>query len=390
MAFLEDYQIYTDVLEVPDIFHRWCAYSALAAAAQRKIYLDMGLYSVAPNLYIILNSPPGRCKKSTAMNIVRELLSNVEGVKTKSDSITKEKIYQAMQESIQRAEFPEHKTKIFTHSSLTIFANEMSLLIKRGDKDFVAALNSLFDSISEFKHSTKASGENIIPRPFLNIIGGTTPDWIASNIHEDVIEGGLSARTIIVYSNQPKPPNPWPEISPEAIAARDRVIKRLNDIARLVGRVTTTQDALEFYKQWYIEHYKKAPSDSRLTGYWNRKGVHLQKVATLTAIADRDDLKITGEDFVRALALLNLTEPLIQESLRSVGRNILNPDIQELMQLLEREKRIPVATIIATYSYKLSDAQIAEVLTTIVKMGKAELQTIADGQKLVQCIVWKD
>jgi len=98
MSFLHDYHTYTESLEVPEIFHVWSALAALSAAAQRKIWLSVGgLLNIAPNIYVVLNAPPG-IGKDTAMNLIRNMLGEFKSIKSKSDSITKEKIFQDMME----------------------------------------------------------------------------------------------------------------------------------------------------------------------------------------------------------------------------------------------------------------------------------------------------
>ena len=214
MSFLDDYSTYTESLEVPEIFNLWCSMAALSAVAGRKVWLDLGMMKVAPNLYVVLNSAPGKCGKDTAMNLVRDMLASTPNVFTKSDSITKEKIFEYMESIIKTHPVNNSELKHIIHCSVTIFATEMSLLIKKNDKDFVSALCALFNTIPVLKHSTKTRGENIIINPYLCILGGTTPDWISANVQEDVIEGGLTARTMLIYSDTPRPPNPDPLVIP--------------------------------------------------------------------------------------------------------------------------------------------------------------------------------
>lgn len=383
MSFLEDYNTFTSSLEVPSIFQVWCAYSALSAAAQRKIWIDMGHFQVSPNLYVILVAPPGKCGKSTAMNIVRELLSQIEGIKTKSDSITKEKIYEAMEASAQRFEFPEHRTKVFQHCSLTIFANEMSLLIKRGDKDFVSSLNSLFDSLTSFKHSTKTRGENVLVYPYLNIIGGTTPEWLSTNVHEDVIEGGLSARTVLVFSDRPNPPNPFPFLTTEAKLAKERILLRLHKITTIGGVFKMSDDTHDYYGEWYIKHHNTPVTNNKMAGWWSRKRIHLLKLSMLNALAEHDHLIIELPDMQSAMAVLTLTEPLIEKALRGVGRNVLSPITQDILDIITKQGSIHLAELNLLFRDRVNQQEFKEIIGSIVETGQAH-HSVKDGQVYIE------
>ena len=373
MDFLKNYKEYTDPLEVPDIFHVWCALSCIAAAAQRKIWLDLGLVKLAPNLYIILNSAPGKCGKDTAMNIVRDMLTEIKDVQTKSDSITKEKIFQEMMAVCRPFELGNGRR--IMHSSLTIFATEMSLLIKRGDKDFVSALNALFNTMSTFKHSTKGSGESILINPYLNILGGTTPDWIGSNIQDDILEGGLSARCLIIHSDTPKPPNPFPDVTEAGRVAYYNITKRVERICQIGGIFTMDAKAKELYKEWYMSHHRteNSPKDYRMHGYHFRKRVHLLKISMLLSLAKKDDLVLLSEDIQGALNLLELTEPALAKSLRGVGRNELNSLSQMVLSLIKDSKELSMEELVANTFNQMNTQELQEVLRALTAMNAIEM-----------------
>lgn len=384
MSFIDDYLVYTDTVECPQIFQIWCAFSCLSAAAQRKVWMDMDLFRIVPNLYVTLIAPPGRCRKGVAMGIAKELVDSVEGIKTKSDSITKEAIFEAMEASVQRFELPEHKTGNFIHSSLTIYANEMSLLIKKGDKDFVAALNSLFDSQVVFKHTTKTRGENKIVNPYLNILGCTTPDWINANIHEDILEGGLSARTMLICTHTPKPANPEPKLSPEGKVAKLRLMKRLNQILLIGGKYVLHPDTRKFYNEWYIEHYDVEPPNQKLTGYWHRKATHLLKLSMLNALANHDEPQIKLDDLKYALGLLDMSEPLFDDALKGVGRNVLSSHAQDIYEYIKMKEQIEQGVVLASFYHTLNEKEFVEIIATLIATRRIDREITETGKTMLK------
>jgi hypothetical protein len=372
MNFLDDYKIYTDKMESPDIFLLWSAYSALAGAAQRKIWLDLGHFKIAPNLYIILVGPAGIVKKSTAMYITKDLFLEIESIKTKSDLITKEAVIIAMEQALNKVDLPWDKTKIFMHSSITIFANEMSVFIKKGDKDFASFITSLFDCQSVFKYTTIKRGDNILVNPFLNIMGCTTPEWISSNISEDIMEGGLTARTILVYAEKPRRPNAIPIVSLEQEEARKRMMKRLVDLTQLVGVFKFSPDATTFYVAWYERHYAQPAPHHKLQGYWHRKHVHLLKLSMLNSLAYSDKLTIEVEDLRQALKVLDMTEPTTEKALKGVGRNILSPITQDILDQIKTAPggKIELGILLRLNIYRTNHQEFTEIIKTLLTTGQ--------------------
>jgi len=65
--FLEDYLLFTQGNETPEIMHLWVGISVLAGAAEKRVWIDRGFFRNYLNLYIVLLGPPGVCSKSTSL-----------------------------------------------------------------------------------------------------------------------------------------------------------------------------------------------------------------------------------------------------------------------------------------------------------------------------------
>lgn len=383
-TFFDDYQEYTKALEVPEIFHVWCACSAIAAAAQRKVWLDMELFKISPNLYIVLVSPPG-IGKGTSMNVVRDLLGYIQEIHVKSDSITKEKIFSTLEKVSKPAPIPG-TTKTLIHSSLTIFADEMSVFVKKGDQDFIGALNMMYNTMSVFRYSTKNMGENVIVNPYVNILCGTTPDWIAKNMQEDLLEGGFSARTIFVFSETNKHVNPRLYVTEEGKAGFKRIISRLEQISQRIGQFKMTDEGRKFYEDWYIKYYNNPPINPKMQGYITRKKVHLLKLAMIFSLAHRDDLLLQPEDFGLAMNLLQITEPTIEKALSYTGRNELNLHMRNVLSQINQAKKMNLEELIATNYATLNFQEIQEIIKALEAMGRVKVTQSVEGNKVTTVV----
>lgn len=383
MSFFDDYQMYVDPLEVPQIFHLWCAFSAIAAVAQRKIWLDRGHFEITPNLYVLLVGPPG-VGKDTAMNIVRnKLLGKIKDVPMLYDSITKEAIYKEMESRVQMSKLRDGK--MLTHCSLTVFVSEMSVFVKEGDKDFVGMLNNLYNTNDIFEYRTKGAGVNTLPNPYLNILSATVPDWISTNIDQEIIGGGYFARTTVVYCTVKSKLNPDPKLTEAGIQAYHRLLHRLEQIKLLGGQIGFPSDTKRFYEEWYMRHYddKNKVHDPRMEAYHERKKVLLQKLGIIISLADRDDLVVRVEDLERGLAWLDMTEEGMRAALRGVGRNKLNADMEAVARHVEREGKIRLDELYAKHAHNVRDQDFMEIIFTLQKQGRISiLKDISSGKEI--------
>ena len=197
---LQAYLDYSSVSEAPDKFHYWTAISVIAGALRRRVWLDMGYFEWTPNCYIIFVAPPGIVSKSTTMNIGMSILREVPGVKFGPDAVTWQALTQALAgatEAVQMADGTFHPM-----SSITIASGELGTFFNPNDREMVDLLVALWDGQrGVFQKTTKTQGNDTIENPWVNLIGCTTPAWIAGNVPEYLIGGGFTSRCIFVYAD---------------------------------------------------------------------------------------------------------------------------------------------------------------------------------------------
>ena len=191
-SWIKAYLAYTAESESPEEYHTWTAISVIAGALRRHVFFDMSYFMLYPNMFIVLVGPAGRCKKSTAMRLGRELLIQVPGMEFTSDSTTRERLIQDLSQAYKDGQ-----------SALTAYSSEFASLLTSSGMDMVVFLTDIFDCPTEWTHKTKSGGTNKIKSPFLNLEGATTPDWISKAMPLDTIGIGLTSRMIFVYQDVP-------------------------------------------------------------------------------------------------------------------------------------------------------------------------------------------
>jgi hypothetical protein len=369
--FIQAYLAFTAESESPEDFHKWCAVSIIGGAMRRRCFTDMGYFLLYPNLFVVLVSPPGRCKKSTAMRIARSLLGEVPDLNFTTDSVTRERMILDMSQSFKDG-----------HSSMTAFSSEFASLLTSSGMDMVVFLTDIFDSPNEWSHRTKVGGTNKIKAPCLNLIGATTPDWIAKSMPLDTVGIGLTSRIIFVYQDKPRVRPAFPKLSPEQLALQPLLVHDLQQIAMIDGEYLLAPEAKAMYEEWYqgrIENPNDT-GDPRLNGYFERKPMHLLKLCMIVAASFTDEKVISEEHFKLSLQLMNEAESKMPRVFASVGKNPFGADMEEVIAYIAAAdgEFVGLPEILSRMKHSLRKDELTEVLDTLVVMG---VLVMAQGPK---------
>jgi hypothetical protein len=314
-------RIYCETLtprgEAPERFHYWTCVSTIAGVLRRRVYIDQGHYRYYPNFYIILVGPPGLVKKSTTINVGIGLLREIPNIIIGADCST----WQSFVEEVALAQDmfaegdarPLEEQEHTVSCAITLGISEFGTFFDPQDNAMVNVLTELYDGKvnSAFTKRTKTQGTDTIMNPFVNIIAGTTPDWMRSNFRGKLGGWGLSSRCIFLYCDERERSVAFPQKLWQG--AYDRVMAAFRDelshIATLSGTCTIAPDAEEFYEALYESHGKRQESLNRhthhdpwLSYYLARKLDHVLKLAIVVSASRRDDLRITLGDLQDASA----------------------------------------------------------------------------------------
>lgn len=364
---------YTAESESPDEYHIWTALSTISGAIRRKAFFNMGYFLLYPNLYIVLVGPPGRCKKSTAMRIGRKLLAQAgPGINFTTDSVTRERLIVDLTQSHADG-----------HSSMTAYSTEFASLLTSSGMDMVVFLTDIYDSPDEWTHKTKIGGTNKIKAPYLNLIGATTPDWIARSLPLDTVGIGLTSRVLFIYQDTPRIKKPFPELSKEQFELETILARDLQRIALISGQYILDSSAKSYYENWYVtKHQGERPiTDPRLTGYFERKPMHILKVAMLVSAARKDDVVLTEEDIKDSMALLEHIEPAMEKTFAGVGKNPLTQDLQQTLEMITSQPGIEFGQLLDLFKHSLRKEEMEEVLNTLQSIGNVKTAMTAEGPK---------
>lgn len=379
---LTAYVSYASVTEAPKRMHFWAGVGAIAGVLRRRVWIDMKRFQWTPSFYIIYVGPPGIVAKSTTIDIAADILRQVPGVKFGPNAIT----WQALVTAFAAAsESFEYNAEFHPMSPLTLVASELGSLLNLQDKDMVNLLIELWDGKKKYEKITKMSGNDTIEAPWINLQAGTTPHWVADNMPQAMIGGGLSSRCIFVYGDTKSKYVAYVDemIGEGDEELREQLLQDLERIAMLCGPFVIDKRARTWGRDWYERFWKDAASrmdDQMLEGYAARKQTHLHKTAMVLSASRSNTLIITEEDLQLANVMLEDVETDMHRVFSRIGRTEDSMQAERFIEFVRRKGSIPYADAYKMIHIYFPDFRDFEgILAGAINSGQLFINTTAAG-----------
>lgn len=343
---LSSYVAYASFSEAPRRMHFWAGVSAVAGALRRRVWIDQRYFKWTPCFYIVLVAPPGIISKSTTAAIAMDLLRKVPGVNFGPQVVTWPALVTAFAECNESFEIAG---EWHSQCALTLESSEFGNLVKPQDNEMVDLLVDLWDSKQgAFKKATKGNGVDVIENPWINMIGCTTPAWIAGNFPEYMIGGGFTSRCLFVFGDKKDRLVAYPHLHvPKDMESTKRLlVADLERISQLAGEYTLLPETLAWGEEWYAKHYAALPShleDDRFSGYLARKQTHIHKLSMVLAASRRDDLVITLTDLKDASIMVTDLERDMPEVFSKIGRSQQSVQAEKFIKFVLKKKQVSYA-----------------------------------------------
>ena len=388
---IEAYLKYSQYQESPQDFHLWCCISVIAAALGRRCYIRMGMWETYPNMYIILVGESAITHKSTAIKMaLRPLRQSLPELTLLGQKMSPEAMIHTL------AEICAEKGS----AQAMIESSELSNLLGKTNLDdtILKLLTELWDSGDYFTYVTLKRGIEEIRDIYINLLGGSTPSWLKDSVPQSSLEGGFFSRLILVHRPPKGIKNPCPILSPEQLEAIEMFKNDLMCIHNnMNGEFLIDADAQQLFNEWYHEHNHPEKAKSFMRGYFGRKGDFLQKVAMCISASRNDDMRITYEDMLLALRLLNENEKFTEGLVRYMGttqdgqkyivvkqtikNNIIDiPEPKATKESIENGKckivtkrGISHQNLIRSLSHKVKRQDIIDLIETMVDSGEVQI-----------------
>lgn len=333
-SWLTAYRKYIIKQEAPDIFHFWVAISLIATALKRNVYIDRDAYQVYPNQYIFLVAKSGLCKKSAAMDIGLDLIRKIENITVVHGRATVEGLIELM----KRAS-PDPKGVIKPDGSMLLHADELAYLFGKASyiTDLITFLTAAYSSKANLDFLTRKKGLEKVRNPCPTILAGTTPEQMGDIFPSLVLSSGFMARILLIWGEEVK------RIAKPSLRKEmeDALINDLGCIAQLCGEMMMTEEADNYFNDWYDALIP--PGLSELIAFFQRKHDHVLKTAIVISAAESDEMKVTLKHLLAAIAAVEYVEERIPDAIASIGATIQSSIADQIVNVLRLRDPVPVS-----------------------------------------------
>lgn len=401
-SWLKAYVLHQSHSESPLAFHFWTGVSTIAAALQRKVWINQHYFQWTPNMYIVLVGPPGVAAKSTTIRNGLKLLEHLDDVYLGPSSVT----WQALLDSFNRAQREINlpgRAEPVQMACLTIGAGELGTFLNPSDREFIDLLTNVWDGQEEpFRRTTRKDGDTVVKNPWLNLIGCTTPAWLKQYFPDVMVGGGLTSRIIFVYGSQKQRLVAYPglAIAPDTFAEEEALLLHdLKQIAELQGEYKLTDEAISWGEDWYSRHNlgdKPAHLTSgRFDGYLSRKQAHIHKLAMVLAAAARNELVVTSHDLQLAETQITGLESTMVQVFESIGVQQGAKVTSEVLTVIKNHRKIDYISLFKQLMKTLDQKSFVESVKAALDSGLVDREEIpgtpndAAGRPKNFNLIWK-
>lgn len=379
---LDKYMRLVQNTEPPIVYHRWVAISTIAAVLQRKCWLEWGDITVYPNLYVVLVGPSGKCRKGTAMKTGQKLLDE-RGIRVAPEALTREQLIRELRNSADSTPAPDNRGLV-THCSLTVLSAELTVFLGYNNYQLMSDLADWYDCADVWRYHTKTSGDDNIEGVWVNLIGATTPELVQSTLPRDAVGGGLTSRIIFVYAGNKAKKVPAPFLSQDEQKLKVELGNELDEIHALYGPFKITEDFVEAYAPWYMEHEKEVKLNERhFGGYIERRQSHLLKLCMIVNASRTSSMVIDACDFKRARNILLEVEETMSGTFRGVGSSPLAEPMDRIMRMIALEKQCLAKDIMARFYSDITRDELGQILAVLESSGFAKLDRSEEGLTVI-------
>jgi len=373
MKFFQSYQKYTNETEPPKNFHVWTGIGAISAMLGRKCYIPQGFFTVHPNLYIVLVGPAG-VKKSSAMNIGKQLLRSIDDFPLAPSSTTREALLKNLQDN--SVEYT-HAGRTASYHQSSAFVTELQEFIggKHINSGMIGIMTALWDEPT-FEYVTANKDPIIINSPYFTLLGCCTKDWITTKLKGDVISDGFARRCIFVLEDKRSDFCPWPTMTAaktDAFTTMTREAARINEIT---GKFRFTNAARELWDKLYREIQSEVDEkDAYVQNYYSTKHILMLKVCMCLCAASGNHMIVDAKLLQLVHELFLHTEQNLLDVFAGLGRNELAVYHQQILEFIQErwtKDKTPTETgdVVNRFTRDMSLEEIRVALDTLT-LGKS-------------------
>ena len=368
---IDSFMELTDNSEPPLLFRKWAAISAIAAALQRKVRMELGLsLTFYPNLYIVLVGPSAT-GKGTAMKFASDIIEQIPAIRLSAQATSLQALIRRMKDTNLTDVNIETGEQTY-HSSLTIFSTEFTVFLGYHNQELIAALCEWYDCHNRWTYETIARKKEEVVGVWVNLFAGTTPDAIQASLPIESIGGGLTSRIIFVVEEKRGKLVVIPTKTEREIRLQQMLVYDLEAINQMSGIMSYTEGFLKIYSDWcYYADTHRPFQDKKFDGYCGRRRKHLITLSMVCCASHSDDMVITSDDIDRAIELLAEVEMKMGKVFKGMGRSGTSDLLNDAIVFIANSAvpDIPLFQFARYFEGDMDKFEMDRVITTMESMN---------------------
>ena len=387
--FIRRYIRYTENQESPLAFHQWIATGLIGSASARNTYLDMGYFKVYPNNYLILVAGSAKCRKSVAIEIGIKLFSEALPERVVlSEKITPEALTRQL--SKVETEGKGKDQRIYSKPTV-LYSDELGVFLSRAAQQagMPLLLTRLYSCPDKFEYITKGQGTDKLREVCVNLFAATTPSWLQRAVGPDVFDEGFIGRTIFVYSDEPRPPIPFPYISPEERKLKEALVTQLRGISEIRGEFLIDKHAKDLYSNWYEQRNPSSESEVA-SGFYEREHIHVLKMAMVFALSSGSGLSIAPQHIDASIELMVKVRASMGFALIGSGFSESTQHYAIVSNEMKKNGGLPIARslLMKKLGNRMVLDQMDGALDWLEQTGKVHRTIKGEGRKATTYYTW--
>ena len=152
------------------------------------------------------------------------------------------------------------------------------------------------------------------------MLSAVTPKGLKDIFTDQALELGISARTVIIYSDEKIKVEIFGKPVNHDLLEKD-LRHDLDWISKIQGEYIFDNDAAQDLVDWGGTDFAPVPKDTRFEHYNSRRFVQIVKMCMVVAAARRQETLITREDLAAVKTILLEAERVMPEAVKSIGAN---------------------------------------------------------------------
>lgn len=386
--FLAAYEEYAADRFVPPQFNTWVGLSILAGALERRCWLPWSnTYSFYPNIYVLLVSKPGVGKSvslAKGVDLLKAVSRKTNTLNIMPSQVTEAKFIELMGHGRSFIDRSAGKEMMVFQNAGYYFASEASNSLRNIFGDFIACLTDFYDCPPFWERATKKDRKTIaLKNVCMNILAGSTFDYLGKLVSDENIQGGFASRLLyVVQQENVIREQQWQNGETDEIRALRKtyeqvLIEDLTHISKLTGPMHADPEFGAAWEKWYPEYQRKvfAIESEKIQSVLARANTNVLKVSMLLSAAESDDRILKLRHFERAVSIveeLNSHVPSIFQTAKAAqgpkgGGDSLMNSVLHLVGGMPNATLENVKSLLVMRGFR--EAEIVSVVQALISTG---------------------